>query len=139
MSAEQNALLTRLRVNYETSDSTDHEIINSILQENSTLHEQMSVKSSQLDQLTAKCTQLEADLSEKEILRLKRKKNLKLKFRAYKQVSRLISRPRVPIRTDMQHTLQVLRMIKQLLYPLQHQVAHFLRVSFVALSLELQK
>ena len=82
MSAEQNALLTRLRVNYETSDSTDHEIINSILQENSTLHEQMSVKSSQLDQLTAKCTQLEADLSEKEILRLQEKEEFEAQIQS---------------------------------------------------------
>ena len=68
LSAEQNALLNRLRVNYETSANTDHEIINSILQE--------------LDQLTAKCTQLEADLSEKEILRLQEKEELEAQIQS---------------------------------------------------------
>ena len=82
LSAEQNALLRGIRANDETNASTDHEIINSILQENSTLHEQLAAKSSQLDQLTATCTQLEEDLNEKEILRLHEKEELEAQIQS---------------------------------------------------------
>ena len=82
LSAEQNALLRGIRANDETNASTDHEIINSILQENSTLHEQLAAKCSQLDQLTATCTKLEEDLNEKEILRLHEKEELEAQIQS---------------------------------------------------------
>ena len=68
LSAEQSVLLSAVETD-ETSDSSSNDIIESILQQNSALQ-------NQVDQLSSRCIVLEEDLNVKEVMRLDEKGEL---------------------------------------------------------------
>lgn len=65
LSAEQNTLLSSIRNDYPTghASSSNHDVINCILEENTRIE-------SELDAMKSKCAQLEEDLNVKEVMRL---------------------------------------------------------------------
>lgn len=68
LSAEQSVLLSAVETD-ETSDSSSNDIIESILQQNSALQ-------NQVDQLSSRCIVLEEELNVKEVMRLDEKGEL---------------------------------------------------------------